>query len=537
MACERCVAAGVDHDKARDAFKKSLYATEVGLCGWERMVGSVIHRSVCNWIQRAFESDEKNILLMMARDFLKTSTLAGIVIWQWINNPELRFLLVHASGKMSAKLIPVLQRIVEGEAFSHFFPDLVPNKKDVTWNADEMTICRQGNFKEASIEARGITSTVTGGHYDILLFDDVVDENIARSPVEILRVIDFYENSPSLFDNDKTERLLVAGTFWEGGFYEKLIGSGLFSQCVFGAESDERFREFMVRTGNPELAGLPDGSPVWPDHFPKDRLERLKRKMGPVKYARQMLNRPITDAEVRFKREDFRYYNWGGDQDAAIVEARKDAFGMETESAFVCKFKDLQIYMTVDPATGENLKTDESAIVVAGYHPLTGRVFVLESWASRVLPDVLIDKIIALGDKWKQHGLLKIGIEEVGFQVTLKRFLQNEMSRRGKYFSIKPIKLGNRGKAERAIDGLQPFVANHQVYFLRNQSELLRELAGLQIVQGRVVGKSPNLVDALGFHREFWRIHLDRDSEEIPEGDEAAPRAVFSGGYSTSCET
>ena len=76
---------------------------------------------------------------------------------------------------------------------------------------------------------------------------------------------------------------------------------------------------------------------------------------------------------------------------------------------------------------------------------------------------------------------------------------------RGVHFPIRPVKPGPKSKGSRIIDALQPFIQNQQVFFLRNQSALVNELLNMQIINGRVVGKSPNLADSLAYHAEFWK--------------------------------
>ena len=498
--------------------KRSLYHTAVILCQWERMVGSRIHQAALAWLQKQLDKPNQDILLMWPRDFLKTSTLAAFVIYTWIKNPEIRLLLVHSSGEEASKLVPMLERIVESSDFVHFFPELVPeDKKAIKWNESVMTVARKGNYREASLEARGINSTIVGSHYDIILFDDVVDKDIVWSPVEVQRAIDFYEHSPNLFDRKEYERLIIAGTWWEGGFYERVLQEESFASLIFGAEIDERLRKFMDSMGY-EVVGK-DGEPAWPEYYDVERLAKRKMREGPVKYARQMLNIPATAEEVRFNRSDFRYYNWNDTNDSVIVEGE------------TLPFRSLDIRMMCDPATGENLKTCESALNVSGFHRRTGRIIVLEEWGGRVLPGDLISRILSMAKKWRQHGLQYVGIEEVGFQATLKHFLRQEMQRQGIWFSVRPIPVGNRSKAERIIDGLQPFVANHQVYFLANQSGLLKQLAELRIARGRIIGNSPDRVDALAMHTPGWKMDVERS-----EASYAAP-SVVRPAYDAACLT
>jgi hypothetical protein len=120
-----------------------------------------------------------------------------------------------------------------------------------------------------------------------------------------------------------------------------------------------------------------------------------------------------------------------------------------------------------------------------------------------VLPNILIDKIITTAQMWKPH---VVAPEDVSFQKTLKHFLKQEMQQRGIHFRIKPVAPGRVGKGRRIMDALQPFVANQQMHVLRSMdSTLVSELVALQVVGGKVIGRSPNLADSLAYHSEFWR--------------------------------
>ena len=164
---------------------------------------------------------------------------------------------------------------------------------------------------------------------------------------------------------------------------------------------------------------------------------------------------------------------------------------------------DLYITMTIDPATGEHDRTDQSAITVCGFDKKTGIIFVLDVWQSRCLPNILIDQIITMAQKWSPH---VVSPEDVSFQKTLKHFLFQEMRNRNVKFRIKPVSPGRVGKGRRILDALQPFVANQQLYVLRSHdSSLVSELVALQVVKGKVVGRSPNLADSLSYHTQFWR--------------------------------
>ena len=169
--------------------------------------------------------------------------------------------------------------------------------------------------------------------------------------------------------------------------------------------------------------------------------------------------------------------------------------------------------LVCDPGTGELKKTDDSAISVCGYDRDSGLIFVLDEWAGKVKPDALIEQICYRAQLWRPH---VSGIEDGSFQTVLKHSLMRAFAEKGVGSTVKPIKHQNRAKLTR-IEGLQPYTANKQICVMDSQKRLVDELCRLQIVRGKLVGKSPNRADALAYHADFWR-HAGK--VEIEEEDE-----------------
>ena len=89
-------------------------------------------------------------------------------------------------------------------------------------------------------------------------------------------------------------------------------------------------------------------------------------------------------------------------------------------------------------------------------------------------------------------------------QLILGDWMREEMIRRDVFYPIKPARHKRRGKSER-IDGLQPFIANQQVYFRRDQQDIINEAVALIIVDNKIKGNSsPNMMDALAYSCELW---------------------------------
>ncbi|MCH9009248.1 MAG: hypothetical protein IIC21_01315, partial [Chloroflexi bacterium] len=95
-----------------------------------------------------------------------------------------------------------------------------------------------------------------------------------------------------------------------------------------------------------------------------------------------------------------------------------------------------------------------------------------------------------LNEIWKQD---KMYIETVGFQKTIKTFLEKEMIRRGKHFIIEELKPDGK-KKELRIMALQPLYSQRKMYHKRGLTDLEDQLLTFPH------SKYDDLIDALAYH-------------------------------------
>jgi hypothetical protein len=262
--------------------------------------------------------------------------------------------------------------------------------------------------------------------------------------------------------------------------------------------------------------------------------------MGDYGFVHQYLNLRADDSLRHFKESDILYYNLSADETAAIIpqyvqrnytsttKHNSQPWDQNSEPLEV-PFRSMYRTLTIDPATGEHSKTDESAIVVCGQDRKSGLMFVLEAWHGRMLIDGLIDKVLDLAEKWDPH---VIAPEDTAFQKTLKVYLRKEMRERRLSYNIRPVTPGTKTKVFRIINAFQPFVRKRQVYFGRDQQYLIREMLSLQILEGgkRFAGRSPNLVDALAYHVEFWKskdVVIEEDEVEYEDSFHEPDKTLY----------
>jgi len=531
--CRQCAKAGIDHDEYIQECLSSPRIAGIRLAGFD-WLKSDLHYALDRWYLRGLEEGYKRFLVMIPRGHVKTYYFGlANIIWQIIRDPECRILDTMASNTQAAKTNETLQNILmTSETLKHFFPNQVLNQKNDAHIINSMVtrISRKGIYREGTVEARGRESRVTGGHFTHQIMDDLIDENMVDSEILQEKALNFVKRADPLMVNPGEDERIITGTYWPGIFYTEVtredgICGEDYKKLILGCYVDQRFHDFLASIGM--KTNVPDGEPIF-ERFTKDTLERISKR-DYFEFSHQYLNIPIAEEDRRFRREDIMYYNIGytpAGEPACI--AKMDG------NTYTVRVSELYRTMTIDPATGEGTNTDQSAITVCGHDRKSGLVFVLKSWDGRVTILDLIEKIFEFAQEYNPH---VVAPEDVSFQKTLKSFLRQEQIRRGVHFPIRPVKPGTKSKGVRILDSLQPYVQNRQVYFSRSDRALIEELVTLQVVGGKVVGRSPNLADSLSYHNEFWRGGPAYEGPEDDDVDYKPPWLESSPAYGLECLT
>ena len=489
--CEGC---GKDHEEVRSACRRSLFATARILCGFNDLSLN-LHLKLCNIIEENVAKFILRILVLLPRGHLKSSLLTiAMTIWAIINNPDVRILLVQASGKKSTDNMNIISNILLGSRFTHFFPEIIPEKRD-RWNRNEIEVSRKANFPEATVSARGVTSKIVGGHYDIMILDDVIDETIAESDTEMERVISWFQVCEPLFVIPSQGIQIILGTRWRADdLYQHILDTGEHFVIESGAHVDERSEKYGFNER---------GKPIWPERFPEEELTKIRRRTNnDWFYFCQYENNPINEEVRRFRQQDIQFFNWI--DPGKIIAVGEEKINVE---------HDLDRTTTVDPSVGEGKSADEAAITDCG-NDRRGRVFVLDAWSGRVNPIVLIDKIFEHWETWKPR---VVGIESNSFQKALKYFVNQEQIKRGKFFPVDELQTGGKSKQVR-IEGLSPYFQNKQVYLQRSHQKLIKQL----LTFPDCLTTHDDLVDALAYQPKYWHLSVEEkvDPDEIKLEDE-----------------
>lgn len=327
-----------------------------------------------------------NSLQLCFRGAGKTTTLTVTrAIFYVIKNRNLRILLASKTkGNAEAFLKEIKGHLETNERLIEIFGEFYDPNKVGKWDNSEIEVLgRTRVAKEATITCAGVDSAIVSRHYDIILADDLIDEENARTKGMREKVRTWYYQTldPTLEppDPDVPHR----------GEYHR-VGTRYHYDDLYGHLMENELK------GHTQIIPALDeaGRSPWPEKYPPEWFKEKRRNAGTIIFNAQYQ----CDTEA-MKGEVFSY------DDCQIV---KDA---DLPS-------DLKKFIGVDLAIKESETTDQFAIVCIGIHGSIPKndfqVYVLDFFAGQLRFSQQTEKVLEF---YKRHDPIGGAIEANAYQL------------------------------------------------------------------------------------------------------------------------
>lgn len=258
----------------------------------------------------------------------KSTLLLGHVLHTLAREPNLRALYVGPSQDRAARFVDAVRRLIEA---SPEVAVLAPHlRRGALWTSAGFSVERSLGVRHESLKAIGVGSRIVGQRVDLLVLDDIVD--ISTSGTRDARGT-----------LERHVRLELLPRLAEDGRVV-IVGAPFHPDDLLGVLSRDRAWHLLRHP-----AVLPDGSPRWPEAWPRERLEEARRSLGTASFEQLFELRPPDESSGRFRRQDV----------YAAVEAGR---GLTMAERFVPGA--FPTYVGIDPAFAQDDHSDLSAIVV-----------------------------------------------------------------------------------------------------------------------------------------------------------------------------
>lgn len=392
------------------------------------------------------------------------STITSQILVLWLVVTERRFYpcLVMDTFEQAASLLEAVKAELEAN------PRLV---------ADYPEACGQGRVwregvivtkNHRKIEAFGVGKKLRGRRHgphrpDLVVGDDMENDEQVRSPEQRDKLEAWFRRAVlNLGGPDDALDVIVIGTVLHyDSLLARLLKNPLWPARKFQAVIEwphrmdlwQAWEEVLLNQGEVPAAefyrqrkAVMDAGAVvsWPAKRPLERLMYRRARDGHQAFDSEMQNDPLHQDSAPFAKLHF----W-----------------VEEDPAWV-------FFGAVDPSLGKSGHgRDPSAILIGGYNRQKQVLDVVEAVIARMLPDLLIEQILALHAKYR---CAIWAVEAIQFQ----EFLRTEIIRRGGLRGLTvPARAVTPGTdKDLRIMGLQPHVQDGRIRFHSTQRVLLDQL-------------------------------------------------------------
>lgn len=359
-----------------------------------------LHKSIISNI-----SSNKSTLDLAPRGFGK-STVGDVdyCITRILRDPNIRIMIgSKTQTQAQAFLKEIRTHFEQNENLLRVFGDWKTHKDNV-WNDREFTVNKRNIIKkEATVTALGASGAVISKHFDIIIGDDLVGLENARTERQRANLKEWFYSSlfPTL---EPDGEIHILGTRYNPlDLYEDLIKSGSYTvniqkaiQVVDGVECS-----------------------LWEDKFTLEKLKQIRADSGKIIFNMQYQNDTELAKGKIFKAKYFKYYEeYKLDYDFQTAKIRiKNAEGVD-------QWKKVRVYMGADLAISEkeNEDNDYFVLMMVGVDD-EKNVYVLEYVKERLTFNSQLNTIISYGRN-KYPMVERIGVETNQYQKALAQELR-----------------------------------------------------------------------------------------------------------------
>lgn len=355
----------------------------------------------------------KRHLMLSPRDHGKTTVFChAFPVWAICNIPNVRILLVSKTSRQANKLLKTIRdELKKNELIKKDYGNLMVNEdKGPIWcvRTEEAS-----NLKDPTVECVGAEGSITGGHFDIIICDDIIDDENTKTESRMEDLANWFYGTIGQLCEPHTQWFVSGTRKHYADIYQQIIENPLWQKQIDKAiiKYPESW-EFVYSTnedGQQYISGVKvvgDYEVLWPEKWPIDVLLLDRQQTGSILFDREKQNDPSGMKGQFLKVDWLHYYKWS-------EMPPKD---------------ELVYYIGGDLAISEDEKADETVFTLAGYHRPTHRIYYIDSIAGRWDFPTQQEKLKEMFVFWARQGMRahKVLIENNVYQAALAQEIRKD---------------------------------------------------------------------------------------------------------------
>jgi len=359
---------------------------------------------ICDHLQAVHEKRIKRLAITIAPGHAKSSFVSVLFpVWCWINDPYSRWLCASYSLDLAIRDNKNRRDLIESTWFQERYGPLfvLSSSQNVKGFFE--------NDKRGYMMATAVKASGTGHRADIAIIDDPNNAMAGLADIEATKEwwgktwmsrLNDQENGPLIVIGQRLDERDLIGHILSLGGFEHV---NLPEEYEPGRASTTSLGAYDIRTQEGEL--------LWPEKFPREVLDKLKRELGPLHYSAQYQQSPIPAGGYIYREKDRRWFT---------IDQATESYLLETPRGRVTvPIKDCWYCAVIDLAT--SLKTSAD-------------FFLMETWAITPYNDALLlhalHEHLDFPEQQKQIPLIFqrfmhsiIAVEQVGYQLAMIQYL------------------------------------------------------------------------------------------------------------------
>ena len=392
-----------------------------------------IHEEIAYQLERIEKGEIKRLMLFIPPRHGK-SELGSINFPAWYlgRHPEQEIIVSSYSAELAQDFGYKTRNLVNSREYQEIFRTKLrdDSKSKAKWLTNE-----GGGYT-----AVGVGGAITGRGADILLIDDPFkNREEAESKVIRDKVWNWY-TSTAYTRLEKDAKVILIMTRW----HKDDLAGRLLEAEKNGGEHWEVVKFPAIATRDEK--NRVKGDALWPEKYDIQALMNIKRTIGSYDWGSLYLQEPMTSETQEFKKEWFKYIH------------TDDVVRMETRN-----------FLTIDTAVSQRDSADNTGATLNFVSK--DNKWYLKTYKLKVNPTDLFDFIFKMCTDYK---IELVGIEDTIYLLAIKPFLDQEMRKRNKFITIKPLKHKSVAKETR-IRGLIPRYEAGQIFHIKGECNDLED--------------------------------------------------------------
>jgi len=282
-------------------------------CVWPDFIEGSHHRHVAKKFNKLATGEIKRLIINMPPRHTK-SEFASYLLPAWMvgRNPKLKIIQATHTGELAIRFGRKAKNLIDSQEYAKIFKTRLQE--------DSKAAGRWETAQGGEYFAAGVGGAITGRGADLLIIDDPHSEQDAMSANSMENAYEWYTSGPRQRLQPGASIVLVM-TRWS---LKDLTGLLLRNQKEVKADQWEVV-EFP--------AIMDDGSPVWPEYWKQDELEKVKATLPVGKWNAQWMQSPTSEEGAIIKREWWRKWKHDWIPDLSHVIQSYDTAFLKKETA------------------------------------------------------------------------------------------------------------------------------------------------------------------------------------------------------------